>query len=157
MGFDYRDGAGVDFEPYPQFLTAADTAQWWRAWMGNPSVDGAEFRVFGQDGTGGMAAFWLVRSGEPLTQQPVVFLDSEGRTGLVARNLDGYLWLIAAGFGPFEAMMYPTHEHEPRADARLTQIAERWAPSARQPAAEVIGTARQEFPYFDETVESLCR
>jgi hypothetical protein len=80
---------------------------------------------------------------------------SEGETGVVARNLDSYLWLLATGFGPYEAMMYPRVEHDPQADAR--QIAERWAPSARQSAVDVIGTARDEFPDFDEMMESLCR
>ena len=51
----------------------------------------------GKDGSGGQAAFWLVRVGEQLTHQPVVFLGCEGETGVVARNLDGYLWLLAAG------------------------------------------------------------
>jgi hypothetical protein len=157
MGFDYRHGAGVDFEPYPRFMTAAETTDWLQAWTGNPDLDGAEFRVFGQDGTGGVAAFWLVRDGEPLTQQPVVFLGSEGETAVVARNLDSYLWLLAGGFGPCEATMYPRVEHEPQVDARLLRIAERWAPAARQSAVEVINAAREEFPTFDETMDSLCR
>ncbi|GAA2446856.1 hypothetical protein GCM10010191_74990 [Actinomadura vinacea] len=155
MGFDYRDGAGVDFEPYPRFLTPAETGDWLRAWTGNPSLDGAEFRVFGQDGAGGVAAFWLVRDGQPLARQPVVYLGSEGETAVVARDLADYLWLLAAGFGPLEARMYPRHEHEPRADARLTRIAEGRA--ARRSADEVISAAREEFPDFDEIVESLCR
>jgi hypothetical protein len=156
-GFDYRHGAGVDFEPYPEILTAAETARWWRAWTGNPAVTGAEFRVFGQDGTCGMAAFWIVRAGEPLIGQPVVFLGSEGETGVVARNLDAYLWLLAAGLGPYEATAYPPDEDEARPDDRLTGVAERWAPSARLPAAEVIRAARAEFPDFDGIVRALCR
>ncbi|MEU9741079.1 SMI1/KNR4 family protein [Micromonospora chersina] len=142
VGFDYRDGAGVDFEPYPEFLDAGETAEWWRAWTGNAELDGSEFRVFGQDGTGGLAAFWLVRDGEPIERQPVVFLGSEGETGVVAQNLRAYLWLLADGFGPWEATAYPDHEHEPRADARLTEIAQRWAPSHRRSASEVIAGAR---------------
>ena len=104
-----------------------------------------------------MAAFWLVRGGVPLTRQPVVFLGSEGEAAVVARDVDGYLRLLAAGFGPFEAMMYPRHEHDPRADIRLTQIAERWAPSARQSAAELISAAREGFPDFAATMDSLRR
>ncbi|MFG2106006.1 SMI1/KNR4 family protein [Micromonospora chersina] len=156
-GFDYRDGAGVDFEPYPDFLDAGEIAEWWRAWTGNAELDGSEFRVFGQDGTGGLAAFWLVRQGEPIEQQPVVFLGSEGEMGVVAQNLWAYLWLIADGFGPWEATAYPDHEHEPRADARLTEIAQRWAPSQRRSASEVITAAREEFPGFDELIGSMCR
>jgi hypothetical protein len=156
-GFDYRDGAGVDFEPYPDFLTAAETAHWWRAWTGNPALDGAEFRVFGQDGTGGMAAFWLVHAGEPVARQPVVFLGSEGETGVVAGDLDAYLWLLAAGFGPYEATVYPRHEHEPHTDNRLVRLAQRYAPSARRSATEVITAARAAFPHFDDAIRALCR
>ncbi|WP_432845867.1 SMI1/KNR4 family protein [Amycolatopsis sp. CA-161197] len=155
--FDHRDGLGVDFEPYPQFESETETAEWWRAWTGNPAVDGAEFRVFGQDGAGGLAAFWLVRRGRPVVRQPVVFLGSEGETGVVAGDVDGYLWLLAGGFGPYEAMLYPHHEHEPRVDPRLTQIAERWAPSGKQATSEVITSAREEFPNFGEIVRSQCR
>ncbi|HEY0701006.1 MAG TPA: SMI1/KNR4 family protein, partial [Micromonospora sp.] len=54
--FDYDGGDGVDFEAYPGILSADETATWWRAWTGNPALDGSEFRVFGQDGTGGLAA-----------------------------------------------------------------------------------------------------
>ncbi|GIJ08469.1 hypothetical protein Van01_16830 [Micromonospora andamanensis] len=157
VGFDYRNGAGVDFEPYPHFLEGHETAEWWRAWTGNAEVDGSEFRVFGQDGTGGLAAFWLVRSGEPIEQQPVVFLGSEGQTGVVAQNLWAYLWLLADGFGPWEATEYPDHEHEPRPDTRLSEIAERWAPAHRLSADEVISAAREEFPRFDELIDSMCR
>ncbi|MGS2613885.1 SMI1/KNR4 family protein [Micromonospora sp. LZ34] len=157
VGFDYRGGAGVDFEPYPDFLDAGETAEWSRAWTGNAEVDGSEFRVFGQDGTGGLAAFWLVRPGEPIEQQPVVFLGSEGETGVVAQNLWAYLWLLADGFGPWEATEYPNHEHEPRTDPRVMEIAERWAPSHRMSAGEVIAAAREEFPGFEALIESMCR
>lgn len=157
VGFDYRDGAGVDFEPYRHFLDAAETAEWWRAWTGNAELDGSEFRVFGQDGTGGLAAFWLVRPGEPIEQQPVVFLGSEGQRSVVARDLWAYLWLLADGCGPCEATEYPDHEHEPRPEARLIEIAERWAPAHRQSAGDVISAARQEFPGFDQLIDSMCR
>ncbi|MEY6569491.1 SMI1/KNR4 family protein, partial [Streptomyces sp. PGLac3x] len=75
-GFDYDDGNGVDFEPFPEFLSAAETTEWFRSWTGNPEVDGARFRVFGQDGSGGYAAFWLVREGRGPAEQPVVILGS---------------------------------------------------------------------------------
>jgi hypothetical protein len=156
-GFDYRDGDGVDFEPYAEFLSPAETADWWRSWTGNPSVDGREFRVFGQDGTGGLGAFWLVRDGEPVERQPVVFLGSEGETGVVAQNLDSYLWLLADGFGPLEAAMYPDHENVPRVEHRLAEVARRWAPAAHRPADEVITAARAEFPDFDAVMQSFCR
>ena len=57
LTYDYNEGNGVDFEPYPEFLGPEDTGTWIRAWSGNTELDGSEFRVFGQDGTGGYAAF----------------------------------------------------------------------------------------------------
>jgi hypothetical protein len=156
-GFDYRDGAGIDFEPYVQFMDAVETAEWWRAWTGNPAVDGAEFRIFGQDGTGGLAGFWCVRDGAPLCRQPVVFLGSEGETGVVARDLAGYLWLLAGGFGPYEAATYPQHGHDPIADVRLAGLAQRYAPDGRRSAAEVIDAARDEFPDFAKAIADICR
>ncbi|MEV0725516.1 SMI1/KNR4 family protein [Micromonospora purpureochromogenes] len=155
-GFDYDGGDGIDFEPYDAFLTLAETAEWWQAWSGNPSMDGVDFRIFGKDGTGGLAACWLVRPGEPIERQPVVFLGSEGEMSVIARDLAAYLWLLAGGFGPMEATMWPQHEHRPRPDTRRTTIAERYAPQARQTAPEVIEAARAEFPDFEPFIESLC-
>jgi hypothetical protein len=145
----------ADFEPYDVFLTAPETADWWKAWTGNPTVDGAEFRVFGQDGTGGMAAFWLVREGLPLAEQPVVFIGSEGETGVVARNLADYLWVLAGGFGPYEAMAYP--ELVNTADAALTELAQEHAPAAKGAAADLIAAARAEFPDFEERVDAQSK
>lgn len=56
LDYDYNDGEGVDFEPYTEFQSADDNASWIRAWTGNADLDGAEYRIFGQDGTGGYAA-----------------------------------------------------------------------------------------------------
>ncbi|MFE2072066.1 hypothetical protein [Streptomyces misionensis] len=64
---------GVDFEPYESFLTADETTEWFRAWTGNGELNSDDFRVFGQDGTGGYAVLWLVREGRELVEQPVVF------------------------------------------------------------------------------------
>ncbi|MEU5940686.1 SMI1/KNR4 family protein [Micromonospora sp. NPDC047548] len=155
-GFDYDGGDGIDFEPYDAFLTLAETAEWWQAWSGSRTMDGVDFRIFGQDGTGGLAAFWLVRPGEPVEHQPVVFLGSEGEMSVVARNLAAYLWLLAGGFGPVEATMWPRHEHRPRPDAHRTAIAGRYAPQARQAPPEVIEAARAEFPDFEPFIDSLC-
>lgn len=70
IGFDYAEGDGVDFEPFDEFLTAQDTTHWLRAWTGNTALDGDAFRAFGQDGTGGYAAFWLARParGSPINR-----------------------------------------------------------------------------------------
>ena len=153
--FDYADGEGVDFEPFDQFESAEETTGWLRAWTGNKELSGERFRVMGQDGTGGYAAFWLVRDGEPLTAQPVVFLGSEGETGIIARNLADFLWLLADGFGPREAVEYPEQSSQPNDE--LVDIAERYAPDARKTGAKVIAAAKAEFPDFEATIEALIK
>ncbi|MEV4942902.1 SMI1/KNR4 family protein [Streptomyces zaomyceticus] len=155
--FDYAGGDGVDFEPFTAFLSAEETTEWFRAWTGNGELRGGDFRVFGQDGSGGYAAFWLVRPGLLLADQPVVFLGSEGETGVVARDLGGFLWLLADGFGPWEAATSYEPDWTPRPNDELTAIAERFAPDQRQPAATVIEQAAAEFPDFDDIIMDLCR
>jgi hypothetical protein len=91
----------------------AVTRSWIRAWTGNPSLTAEEYRVFGQDGTGGYAAFWCVRPGAPILQQPIVFSVTEGAVGVLASHFADYLWLLAGGFGPFEALSYSESERLP--------------------------------------------
>ncbi|MFJ9764632.1 SMI1/KNR4 family protein [Streptomyces erythrochromogenes] len=149
---------GVDFEPYESFLSADETTEWFRAWTGNGELNGNDFRVFGQDGTGGNAAVPLVRPGRELAEQPVVFLGSEGETGVVARDLGAFLWLLADGFGPWEAgtSYVPEPDWAPQANCDLAAIAERFAPDRRASAASIIAQAAQEFPDFDDTIMKLC-
>ncbi|MEI5522001.1 SMI1/KNR4 family protein [Streptomyces brasiliscabiei] len=166
VGFDSdseRDGEsdgdgdyGVDFEPFPDFLSADETTEWFRDWTGNDELTGDDFRVFGQDGTGGYAAFWLARPGRALDEQPVVFLGSEGETGVVARNLGAFLWLLADGLGPWEAATAYEPDQTPQPNPALTAVAEKFAPSFRAPAATVIEQAAGEFPDFDDTIMELC-
>ncbi|MFD9339527.1 SMI1/KNR4 family protein [Streptomyces sp. NPDC060028] len=150
---------GIDFEPYEAFLTADETADWFRAWTGNSERRGGALRVFGQDGTGGSACLWLIRSGQPLVEQPVIFLGSEGETGVVARNLWAFLWLLSDGFGPWEAATSydPEPDWIPHPNRELKAIAERFAPDHRASAATVIEEATQEFPDFDDIIMKLRR
>lgn len=150
---------GVDFEPYESFLSADETTEWFRAWTGNSELNGDDFRVFGQDGTGGNAAFWVIRQGQGLAEQPVVFLGSEGETGVVARDLGAFLWLLADGFGPWEAATSyePEPDWAPQVNRDLAAIAEQFAPDRRASAAAIIAQATQEFPDFDDTIMKLCR
>ena len=153
LPFDYADGEGMDFEPYDVFQPAGENASWIRAWTGNDDLDGAEYRVFGQDGTGGYAAFWLVRPGAALLEQPIVFFGSEGELGIVARNFADYLWLLAGGQGPYEAVA--GYGRAP--NAAFTEFAERHAPGAAKPAAEVLADAAAEFPTFEADIRALVR
>ncbi|MEU6233640.1 SMI1/KNR4 family protein [Kitasatospora sp. NPDC047058] len=156
IAFEYgEDGEGVDFEPYDAFDSAGETTDWIRSWTGNDGLDGDAYRVFGQDGTGGLAALWLVRPGRPLAEQPVVFLGSEGESGLVAGNLSDLLWVLADGFGPLEAAVHD--DREPRPAAALADLAGRHATTPRRPAREIIAEARAEFATFSEDLDALCR
>lgn len=155
LEFDYADGDGIDFEPNAEFLTSEDTADWLRAWTGNQEVDGKEFRVFGQDGTGGYAAFWCKRDASGLLEQPIVFFGSEGAVGVVARNFFEYLWLLAAGIGPMEAVEYGALEkpvNEP-----FNSFATEHAAHCRASPEAVLRYAREEFPDFENRIHSLCR
>jgi hypothetical protein len=164
IGFEYGyneetdEDEGVDFELFDEFLDAEDTTDWFRSWTGNDEVDGADFRVFGQDGTGGYAAFWLAREEQPLAEQPIVFLGSEGETGVVAGDLAAFLWLVADGSGPKEAVAHPKRGSR-AADAGFATIAEKFGggAGARRSAREVIATARDEFPDFEEGIDELLR
>ncbi|MFJ4779355.1 SMI1/KNR4 family protein [Streptomyces sp. NPDC088762] len=154
--FEYgEEGEGVDFEPYQAFCSAAETTDWLRHWTGNHDLDGDAYRVFGQDGSGGLAAIWRVRPGRPLAEQPVVFMGSEGEVGVVAGDLSGLLWVLADGFGPREAALH--REREARPDAVLSEIAARHATSPRRPAREIITEAQAEFASFEEDLDELCR
>ncbi len=155
LNYDYDEGNGVDFEPYNQFQSADENTSWIRAWTGNQELDGANYRIFGQDGTGGYAAFWLIREGQPLTDQPIVFFGSEGELGVVARHLGDYLWLLAGGFGPLEAITYPDSDYPPK--AAFAELARRHAAEHEKPAREVIRLARAELPDFETTIRALCR
>ncbi|MEU1269721.1 SMI1/KNR4 family protein [Streptomyces sp. NPDC005799] len=153
--FDYDDGEGVDFEPYDAFDSAEETTDWLRNWTGNRDVDGDAYRVFGQDGTGGLAALWCVRPGRPLPEQPVVFLGSEGERGVVAGSLSDFLWLLADGLGPMEVVEFGRRDARPNAE--LTKLAEQHATSPHRPAEEIIAEARAEFPTFSDDLDELCR
>ncbi|MFE9723767.1 SMI1/KNR4 family protein [Streptomyces sp. NPDC005794] len=144
-----------DFEPDTDFKSAEWTAELFRSWTGNAEADGKDYLVFGQDGAGGRAMVWRTRPGRPLTDQPVVFLGSEGERGVVAGSLSDFLWVLADGYGPMEAALAHTFESTP--DAPLTRIAERHATTPRRTAAEIVTEARAEFPTFEEDIAALCR
>ncbi|TYC18934.1 SMI1/KNR4 family protein [Actinomadura syzygii] len=147
--------SGCDFELYDSFEAPEKTAWWFRLWTGNETVDGSEFRFFGTTGTGDYVGFWLARSGEPVTRQPIVYLGSEGERGVIARDLDDLLWLFADGFGPQEAFTDPSRTTEP--STAFQAIAERYAPAKRSPATEIVAEAQKEFPGFSELIDAMCR
>ncbi len=155
LDFDYADGDGIDFEPYHEFLSGEETASWFRAWTGNEAADGSSFRVFGQDGTGGYAAFWITQPDKDLLCQPIVFLGSEGETGVVASDFDAYLWLLASGIGPYEAIAYPDLDRVP--NAQFLAFASENSSVEPMEAKTVLEQARSKYPEFANHIDSLCR
>lgn len=117
------------------------------AWTGNPDAAN-HFRVFGRDGSGGLLAFWLVEAGKPLTEQPIVFLESEGSLGVIARDLGDFVVLLAHGVGPYEIVSYGTttgEEHETVAALADTQ---------RQPI-DVMRDANRAYPDFEAWMDAI--
>ncbi len=155
MEFDYADGEGIDFEPFAEFLSVDDTTSWIRAWTGNEHLDGNDYLVFGQDGSGGYAALWLARKNTPLAAQPVVFFGSEGELGVIARDLSDFLWLLASNLGPYEALTYP--EAERIANTALAQFAAAHAASPQRSPSEILSLARDAFPEFESDIQSTIR
>ena len=154
LRYEYADGDGIEFEPYEAFLSADETAHWFKAWTGDPNADASKFRVFGQDGSGGYAAFWTVRDTPDMLAQPIVFMGAEGETAILARNFYDYLWLLASGLGACEATSFPTAARV--AQPELKSFAMRNSAPSRT-AAQVLQDAQEEFPNFVQNIEAQCR
>ncbi len=155
LDFDYADEDGIDFEPYPEFLSADDTTRWFRAWTGNENVDGSCFRVFGQDGTGGYAAFWITHPDNHILEQPIVFLGSEGEKGVVASDFDSFLWLLASAIGPYEAAAHPVSDGA--VNEQFLAFARENSSVEQIGARRVLEQARSKYPNFPGLIDSLCR
>ncbi|MGW4476463.1 SMI1/KNR4 family protein [Nonomuraea sp. NPDC004354] len=161
VGFEWTwdeetdEAHGCDFELYERLEAPERTAWWFRLWTGNDEVDGSEFRFFGTTGAGDYVGFWLVRPAMSITEQPVVYLGSEGECGVIARDLGDLLRLFADGLGPAEAFTDPGRETQP--NEAFQAIAERYAPGRRRSAAEIVAGAREEFPGFSEFIDAMCR
>ncbi|MBP2706449.1 SMI1/KNR4 family protein [Microbispora sp. RL4-1S] len=149
------EARGCDFEPYNQFEAPERTAWWFRLWTGNQEVDGSEFRFFGTTGSGDYTGFWLERPDAAITDQPVVYIGSEGEHGVIARNLGDLLWLFAAGLGPAEAFADPDSTAQPNEAFRA--IAERHAPGGRCSPIQIVAAARAEFPHFPDLIDAMRR
>jgi hypothetical protein len=153
LEFDYADGDGIDFEPYPAFMSEDDTRQWIRAWTGNATLDGHQYLVFGQDGSGGYAAFWCVGSDVSILHQPIVFFGSEGELGVVAADFDDYLWLLAGGVGPYESVGYSGGARSVQPQFMAFAIA--CSAASNKEPLDVVSRARAEFPDFESDIRSL--
>lgn len=85
-----------------------------------------------------------------------MFFGSQGDLGVVAPDLSGFLWVLADGSGPFEAVDERERNRPSRPHAELTAIAERFAPDRRQSARPIIEAAQAEFPEFEGYILGMC-
>ncbi len=154
LPFSYVEGQGIDLLPLPALQTAAKTKTWIKAWTGNSTLTGSEYRVFGHDRTGGAVAFWLVNLDAGLLDQPIVFFGSQGELGVVAVDFADYLWLLADGVGPSEAMVVGIEGAVPNPIFR--GFAATHVPSAEKSAAAVVVSANQKFARFGPSVRAQC-
>lgn len=164
--YDYDDGRGVDFEPYPELEPVAETGWWLRHWTGNPDVTGQEFRPFGQDGGGGYVCSWMIRPGADLVDQPVVYLGSDGDVAVLAADAWDALWLFAHGYGPHdfpsefepgEPYFKPEPDRVVRPHDELRQAADLLAPGRRRPVEQIVAEAPAGLPGLRTWVDALCR
>lgn len=148
------DHGGHDFEPYDEFMWSVEASEWWQAWTGNPAAGPAPFRVFGQDGAGGLAAFWI-RGSQPIETQPILFLGSEGQLHVIAADLGDYLWLLAEGIGPLESV--DGVRRTTVAVPELTAIARRHTGDAHRSTASIVAAAQALLPALTSLVDATAR
>ena len=151
---DYVEGQGIDFLPATALQPPTKTKAWLKAWTGNSTLTGSEFRVFGHDRTGGTASFWLANSTVELCEQPIVFFGSQGELGVVAVDFADYLWMLAGGIGPSEAITLGVDGGVP--NPGFTAFAQTHAPTAKKSPAEVLARAHHEFARFAPSIRAQC-
>jgi len=144
------DHEGHDFEPFDEFDSAEETASWWTAWTGNDDAGVPPLRIFGMDGSGGQAAIWLRSPDAAIETEPVVFLGSEGELAVIAKNLDDFLWLLANGVGPLEAVDDLSRAPEPIPE--LITL----APGEPRSTEAVLADSQILLPALEEFVEEIC-
>lgn len=111
--------------------------------------------VAGAIGRGAILPERTRRSGADLLDQPVVFFGSEGEIGVVAYDFADYLWLLAGGVGPMEAVEHGADEAKPH--AAFTALAIQHAPGAKKTPSEVLARARGVYPTFSDGFMAQCR
>jgi hypothetical protein len=148
-------GACIDFTPFRSFMAEDDTNTWFRTWTRNEAPGPAPYRLFGADSQGGHAGFWLIRPATPVIGQPIVYFGAERRVGVVARSFSDYLWLLAGGVGPAEAIL--DRPPRPAANKIFSAFAKKHAQGGKKPRREILAAARARFPTFETELLALCR
>ena len=156
LPFPFAGGDGYDYIPFDRFMPPDDVQEWLALWTGNADADGRQFLPFAKDGSGGLAAFWRHEPAAGIDSMPIVLLGSEGERGVVAASLKDYVWLLASGLGPMEAVL----DLSPAADeyaAPIRDYAGAECPNAERPAEEILRDAAERFPDFSDVIDAMCR
>ncbi|MEY9839234.1 hypothetical protein [Streptacidiphilus sp. EB103A] len=137
------DGAGLRF--LPGFLPVEMTVLWIRDIVAPGRATPNDFLVFGETCVDEIdyTAFWLVRPGAAIEDQPVVSI-GYGAPQLLAASLADFLWFLADAFNPkgIDGRL------EDSANYELIRIAGRFAPDNRQTCTSAESRAAEEFPNF---------
>lgn len=123
------------------------------AWTGNPDAE-RELKMFAQDGSGGVVAFWIVHEGKPYEEQPIVFLGSEGEVGPIACDLADFLYLLAGGVGPYEAIEYGTTSGKPTFP-KIGKLAATLAKRDGRSPLDVLAAAADQYLDIHERIAAL--
>jgi len=156
LPFEHRDGDGIDFIPFDEFLPIAEVEDFLRPWTGNDDVKGDRLAVFGRVSAGGIVAFWVFDPTLKITDQPVIYLGADGEHMVVAKNFDDYLWLLAGNHGAAEAFEFASDEMTP--DPEFTTFAQHYSDSARLSPEAVVAEAKWlSVNEFTRWILTICR
>ncbi|MBD8088995.1 SMI1/KNR4 family protein [Pseudomonas fluorescens] len=156
LPFEHKDGDGIDFEPFQDFLDASKVESFLKEWTGNDEIKADNFAVFGRDSFGGLVGFWIIDTEKAVEDQPIIFLGLEGEHMVAANNLDDYLWLLAGNHGAREAHEF-IHDHLPH-DENFTRFAEQHSSSEKRPPSVIVREAFDtHIDRFSRWVNTVCR
>ncbi len=97
LPYHWRDGGGVDFRPFEEFVRPAETKAWIQNWAGTSALTGEQLLFFGRDSAGDYSGDWKAIAGADVLDQPIIFLGSDGDAAVIAKNFSDYLCLLASG------------------------------------------------------------
>ncbi len=155
LKFDYNEEGSMEFESYQSFMSREDTSEWLKLWTGNKQADASSLLVFGQDGSGGYTAFWLVNQGNEILEQPIVFLGSEGEISVVSKDFNDYLWLLSQNCGPMEVVY--SNEYIPKTNEIFLDFAKENSRSPFRSVSTIISDAQNSYSSFKNWIESIIR
>ena len=154
LPYHWRNGGGVDFRPFDEFVCPAETQAWIQNWTGNQALTGEQFLFFGRDSTGGYSGIWQAIAGADVLDQPIIFLGSDGDAAVIAKNFSDYLWLLAYCHTGCEVCTFVQDDMAP--DPVFLTFAEKHASTERRLPSAIVAEANALHPDFEGYIERLC-